>query len=264
MNIFRWKLTLFPRGWHRQHNGWVDTIFLWQANIYLYVIFPNTHGEIQYLRDGLKANSCKHKICWRRLWGGSSEMLQIKFLENGRVRAAPLGKGSTHRNHVHQLWGHVNTWSCHLETWKLHFWPKEKLWQSLGVSVIVIVQPSVRSDIRQRARVSGGGRRGCFLYVFAISIFIDWPRTRLCLVFLHCVFSNVSFNWIRGGENAFYLVSQLAFSLIGLVLSILSCVFYCWSQTTHNCVYTRPHHPRLFAFLKYHNVDSLNCRRGRE
>ena len=211
INIFRWKLTLLPRGWHRRYNSWwdrVDTIFIWQAHIYLYVIFPNTQipcGEIQYLRDGLKANLCKHKICWRRLWGGTSEMLQIKFLENGRVRAAPLGKGSTNRNHVHQLWGHVNTWSCHLETWKLHFWPKEKLWQSLGVSVIVIVQPSVRSDIRQRARVSEEeGKK--FFFGLAISIFIDWPRTRLCLVFLHCVFSNVSFNWIRGGEDAFYLV----------------------------------------------------------
>ena len=109
-----------------------------------------------------------------------------------------------------------------------------------------------------------GGEERCFLYVFAISIFIDWPRTRLCLVFLHCVFSNVSFNWIRGGEDAFYLVSQLAFSLIGLILSILSCVFYCWSQTTHNCVYTTPHHPWLFAFMKYHNVDSLNGRGDRE
>ena len=173
INIFRLKFTLLPRGWHCRHNGWWDrvdisyTIFLWQANIYLYVIFPNTPSEIQYLRDGLKANSCKHKIFRRRLWGGTSEMLQIKFLENGRVRAAPLGKGSTHRNHVHQLWGHVNTWSCHLETWKLHFWPKEKLWQSLGVSVIVIVQPSVRSDIRQRARVSGGGgEEGRILFIW--------------------------------------------------------------------------------------------------
>ena len=148
------------------------------ASKYISVCHISKYPWWDPISDGLKANLCKHKICWRRLWGGTSEMLQIKFLENGRVRAAPLGKGSTNRNHVHQLWGHVNTWSCHLETWKLHFWPKEKLWQSLGVSVIVIVQPSVRSDIRQRARVSGGEK--------------------------------------EGRRDAFYMFSQLAFSLIGL------------------------------------------------
>ena len=46
------------------------------------------------------------------------------------------------------------------------------------MSVIVIVQPSVRSDIRQRARVSGGEK--------------------------------------EGRRDAFYMFSQLAFSLIGL------------------------------------------------
>ena len=41
----------------------------------------------------------------------------------------------------------------------------------------VIVQPSVRSDIRQRG--VSGGQKGDFLLSIAISIFIDWPTIQL-------------------------------------------------------------------------------------
>ena len=53
----------------------------------------------------------------------------------------------------------------------------ETVWQSHAVvSVIVIVWPGVRSDIRQRRRVSGG-QEGAFMSV-AISIFIDKDKDK--------------------------------------------------------------------------------------